>query len=65
LSAVKTQPTTAEITRLRAEVKVLRAVLQEAVEWDESLERDTSEEDLVTPEWRLEAVALLKVDGRG
>ncbi len=57
---MKPQAIATEIARLRAEVKALRAVLRAAVEWDESLDRDTAEGDQVVPEWRREASALLK-----
>jgi hypothetical protein len=44
---MKTKPTPTEATLMR--------LLREAVAWDESLERDTPEEDLVVPDWREEA----------
>jgi hypothetical protein len=54
---MKTKPTPTEATLMR--------LLREAVAWDESLERDTPEEDLVVPDWREEAEVLLKeLDGR-
>jgi len=58
---MKPQPTAAatEIARLRRENRTLRTLLRQGVEWDRSLERDTPKEDLVTPEWRIDAEALL------
>jgi hypothetical protein len=48
---MKAKPAPTEATLLR--------LLREAVEWDQGLERDVSEEDLVVPEWRREAEVLL------
>jgi hypothetical protein len=57
---MKTKPIAAptELSRLRRENRTLRTLLRQGVEWG-GLERDTPEEDLVTPDWRIDAEALL------
>ena len=56
-----TKPTPTEIASLRDENKTLRMLIRAAVLWDRDLERDTPKEDLVIPEWRREACAVLGI----
>jgi hypothetical protein len=60
---MKTKSTAAatEIASLRAEVKQLRAILADAVSFDDAVTRDDPEPENQQPEWLRDARAILRV----
>jgi len=57
----KTTAAAADIARLRAEVKELRAILADAVSFDDAVTRDDPEPEDQQPEWLRDARAILRV----
>jgi hypothetical protein len=58
---MKSKTTETEIARLRAEVKELRAILADAVSFDDAVTRDDPEPEDQQPEWLRDARAILRV----
>jgi hypothetical protein len=57
---MKTKTTETEIARLKAEVKELRAILADAVSFDDAVTRDDPEPEDQQPEWLRNVRAILR-----